>query len=234
MHEKKRDVSIVDIPVAFFQTGIDEIVYVVLRGKLVEALLQYKEDGCVVLYVKLKKALYGTLRTSLLFWRNLTGALKKWIFKLNPYDECVANRIVNASQATITYHVNDLKISHRDPVVVTRIINKLRKKYGKVSPLSVARGEIHDYLGMALDFRKENTLKRTMYNFIQKMLDEIPIEMRGVAVTPAADHLFKVNASPKYLDKKRVDLFHHLVEKCLFLCKRARPDIHAFLTTRGQ
>ena len=69
------------------------------------------------------------------------------------------------------------------------------------------------------------------------MLVEVPKEMKGVAATPAADHLFKVNENPKYIDKDRATLFHHLVAKCLFLCKRSRPDIHptvAFLTTRVQ
>ena len=74
-----------------------------------------------------------------------------------------------------------------------------------------------------------------MFKYIKEMLDEIHEEMKGVAVTPAADHLFKVNPKPKYLDENKAELFHHLVAKCLFLCKRARPDIHPtvdFLTTR--
>ena len=244
---EERDTATVNIPGAFLQTEMDELVYMVLRGKLVDALLQYNyskyhkfvvyEKGVKVMYVKLKKALYGTLRASLLFWRNLTAALKRWGFKLNPYDDCVANRIINGSQATIIWHVDDLKISHKDPKVVTRIINKLKKKYGKVNPLTVTRGKLHDYLGMTLDFRKERKVKVTMYKYIQDMLRELPDDMKGLAVTPAADHLFKINPSPKFLDKARSEMFHHLVAKCLFLCKRARPDIHptvAFLTTRVQ
>ena len=76
-----------------------------------------------------------------------------------------------------------------------------------------------------------------MYKFIEEMLNEKPNDMKGVAATPAADHLFKVNDAPIYLDIDRASTFHHLVAKCLFLCKRARPDIHptvAFLTTRIQ
>ena len=149
----------------------------------------------------------------------------------------MANRFIDGSQATIIYHVDDLKISHKDPKVVTRIINKLKKRYGKINPLSVARGKVHDYLGMTLDFRHKRKVKVTMYNFIRDMLEEVPKEMIGADVTPAADHLFKVSESPKYLDNKRAELFHHFVAKCLFLCKRARPDIHptvAFLTTRVQ
>ena len=82
-----------------------------------------------ILYVKLKKALYGTVRASLLFWRNLTDNLKKWGFELNPYDDCVANKTINGTQATVIWHVDDLKISHKEPKVVTHIINKLKKKH---------------------------------------------------------------------------------------------------------
>ena len=53
------------------------------------------ENGHEVLYVKLKKALYGTLQASLLFWKNLTATLIVWGFEINPYDWCVANRMVN-------------------------------------------------------------------------------------------------------------------------------------------
>ena len=84
---ERRDVATVDIPGAFLQTDMNELVYMVIRGKLVDTLLKnnrnkYEEfvvykNGVKILYGKLKKALYGTLRASLLFWRNLTSNLKK-------------------------------------------------------------------------------------------------------------------------------------------------------------
>ena len=129
--------------------------------------------------MKLNKALYGTLRASLLFWRNLTTNLKKWRFTLNPYDECVANQMINRSQATIIWHVYDLKISHKDPKVVTRIINILKKKHAKVNPPSVTRGKVHDYLGMVLDFREKQKVKVSMCKFIKDILEEVPKVMRG-------------------------------------------------------
>ena len=36
-----------------------------------------------VLYVELKKSLYGTLQAVLLFWRNLMSILQKWGFEIN-------------------------------------------------------------------------------------------------------------------------------------------------------
>ena len=41
-------------------------------------------------------------------------------FKLNPYDPCVANKIVHGKQLTIAWHVDDLKVSHKKYQVVSR------------------------------------------------------------------------------------------------------------------
>ena len=56
-------------------------------------------------------------------------------------------------------------------------------------------------------------------------------------MTPAADHLFKVNPEAERLNKKDSETFHKYVAKLLFASKRARPDIQtaiAFLCTRVQ
>ena len=58
--------------------------------------------GQPMLYVKLNKALYGLLRSALLFYNKLVSELKDMGFVLNPYDPCVANRMVNGSQQTQT------------------------------------------------------------------------------------------------------------------------------------
>ena len=85
------------------------------------------------MYVKLRKALYGTLQAAMLFWQDLTRTLTDWGFIVNPYDRCVANKMVNGSQCTVLWHVDDLKISHKEIAndlgtareVVSRIVKKL-------------------------------------------------------------------------------------------------------------
>jgi len=106
----------------------------------------------MVLYVHLKKALYGTLQAALLFWRLLSSKLQEWGYVINPYDWCVANKIRNGAQCTIVWHVDDLKISHVSPDMVTDVINKLSKDFGGLSPLTVTQQRVHDYLGMTLDY----------------------------------------------------------------------------------
>jgi len=70
----------------------------------------------------------------------------------------------------------------------------------------------------------------TMFDYIKNMLDELPKDMAGVAVTPAASHLFEVNESGVILRTSEAELFHHNVAKFY-----SRPEIQtavAFLFTR--
>ena len=225
----------------------DETVHMRLEGTLAELLTkcdlklyrQYvvTENKNPVLYVELIKALYGTLRAALIFWRKLTSKLMDWGFTINLYDWCVANKQIEGRQCTLVWHVDDMKISHGDSRVVDGIIRLLEEEFGKEAPLTIRRGKIHDYLGMTLDFSLVDKVQISMVDYTKNMLEELPEEMDGMAMTPAAEHLFKVNETPTYLDEKDSMFFHHNVAKLLFLCKRARPDIQttvAFLITRVQ
>jgi hypothetical protein len=243
--KERRTVVTADIPGAFMQADMDEVIHMKLEGPLAKLLIRVNpqlyskytvmEKGRTVLYVQLLKALYGTLQAALLFWQDLSGHLKEWGFELNPYDWCVANKMVNGKQCTILWHVDDLKISHVDPEVVKSIIDQLNKRYGKEAPLVVTWGKVHDYLGMTLDFSEDGKIKITMIDYIKNMLAELPEDMAGEAATPAANHLFEVSEKPVLLSQEKAELFHHYTAKLLFLCKRARPDVQttvAFLTTR--
>ena len=244
--KEERDVATVDIPGAFMQADMDELVHVRLEGTMAELLMKldpklYRpylvtENNKKVLYVELKKALYGTIRAALLFWKLLTSKLEEWGFKINPYDWCVANKDINDKQCTIVWHVDDLKISHSDPEVVSDIISLLEGQFGKEGPLTVRRGRVHEYLGMTLDYSTKGKVEIKMVDYIDGMLAELPPDMDGEAATPASSHLFDVNVdNPVALCKEKADFFHHNVAKLLFLCKRARPDIQtavAFLCTR--
>jgi len=194
------------------------------------------ENGKALLHVELVKALYSTLRAALLFWRVLSNQLKEWGFEINPYDWCVANETINGKQCTILWHVDDLKISHVNPKVVTEILNKLDATYGKEAPITVQRGKIHEHLGMTIDYSVTGKVKILLKDYIDNMLQGLPDEFAGVAATPAGSRLFEVNTNDAVmLDEKKAAFFHHYVAKSLFLCKRARPDIQptvAFLCTR--
>jgi hypothetical protein len=156
-----RDVAIVDVPGAFLTADMDEEVLMCLRGKIAELMVKtspeiyrkyvyFGPDNKHVLYVKLLKALYGCLRSALLFYQKLLGDLEENGFTLNPYDPCVANKMVNGKQLTVTWHIDDLKLSYVDENEVTKTIDRLKSIYGE--DMRVSHGKRHDYLGMDLDF----------------------------------------------------------------------------------
>ena len=242
--KERCDVATVDIPGAFMQGDQDETIHMRLEGTLAELLIkcdpklyrQYvvTENNKPVLYVELIKALYGTLRAALIFWRKLTSKLVEWGFVINPYDWCVANKQNNGQQCTLVWHVDDMKISHVNSKVVDNIIKTIEQEFGKEAPLTIPIGKIQNYLGMVLDFTNPGRVAIRMEDYIRNMLTELPEDMEGVATTPAAEHLFKVNDTPTFLSEEEAMFFHHNMAKLLFLCKRARPDIQttiAFLST---
>ena len=247
---EKRDVATVDIPGAFLQTKMpedEEDVHVILDGRMAELLAKIAPDtyqkyvhqsrGQSYIYCKVNVAIYGTLKAALLFWKKLSASLKMRGFEVNPYDWCIANKIINGSQCTIVWHVDDLKISHKDPAVVDGIIASLNAEYGKVGEMTVRRGHKHDYLGMVLDFSNEGKFVVDMEDYLKEMINDLPDDMDGMATTPAADHLFKVRDNAPKLNETKADLFHRVTAQLLFVAQRGRPDLRtavSFLTKRVQ
>jgi len=74
-----------------------------------------------------------------------------------------------------------------------------------------------------------------MEEYIEKLLKETPYDMEGNAKTPAAIYLFNTNDGANKLPEDKAQLFHHIVAKLLYLCRRTQQDIQtavAFLCTR--
>ncbi len=117
-----------------------------------------------MLHVTLQKALYGCLKSALFFYRTLLQDLKSIGFQLNPYNLCVANKVIRGCQFTIRWHVNDLKLSNWDAKVVDGVIKWFKGKYGNVK---VSRGPVHDYLGMTLDFSDLGKAKISVFDFLK-------------------------------------------------------------------
>jgi hypothetical protein len=245
---EKRDIATVDIPSAFMQAFIDKTVHVKFNDEVINLLCELDpklneyvglEHGKRVLYTRLNKALYGTLQASRLFWERISDFLITTNgFERNPYDFCVVNKRVKDKQMTIVWYVDDLKISHEDSMVVTDMVNTLKKEFGKVSDLTVTRGKIHNYLGIRFDFSTSGKVVMSMEDYISNLLEETPDDLiKGMASSPASNHLFDVNPNCKKLASESAVLYHHLTAKLLYLSKRTRPDLLtavSFLCTRVQ
>ena len=195
------------------------------------------ENGQKVIYVVVLMALYGMLVASLLWYKKLRADLESVKFVFNPYDPCVCNRMVNKTQQTVRFHVDDLMSSHVDPRVHDLFTKWLNDTYGQHGEVKVARGKVHDFLGMSFDFRERGVVKIDMRKYVADMLEDFPMAMTKemTAETPAGEKLFDVGNNNKKLTNDKREVLHSTVAKGLYLSKRARPDIHlaiAYLTTR--
>jgi hypothetical protein len=57
--------------------------------------------------------------------------LQEWGFAINPYDPCVANKMISGEQCTVLWHVDDLKVSHVDKKAVEAVLKLLNSEFGK-------------------------------------------------------------------------------------------------------
>ncbi len=72
------------------------------------------------------------MKAALLYYQRFVTDLKSVGFHINPYDPCVANKIVRGKQLIVVWHVDDLKVSHVRPTVVTRMADWLKKTYERL------------------------------------------------------------------------------------------------------
>jgi hypothetical protein len=185
------------------------------------------EGNIKTLYVKMLKAIYGMMQLSLLYYKKFRKEIKSIGFIINPYDPCVANRIVNGTQQTVCWHVNDLKSSHIDSQVNDKFLIWLEETYAsdKIGIVKTVCGKRHDYLTIIFDFSSPGMLKVYMTPLVKSMSTK----------TPWSAKIFQVNTMAKNLESERAKVFHTFVMKGMFLCKRGCQDIQpavAFLATR--
>ena len=240
-----RDVAIFDVPGAFLQAEMpaDKKLLMIFRDEFVDIMCEvnpdYKqyvviENGKRVLYVKVLRAIYGCIESALLWYELYVKTLKGMGFVLNPYDRCVANKEINGKQCTIAWYVDDNKISHMDPKVVTEILDAIKGHFGE---LVISRGNEHDLLGMKIKInRKHKTVTIDTREQLQEAFDMFDEELDDSVTSPANKNLFTTyDGISEELNEERSEIFHSVVAKILFIMKRGRPDVEttvSYLMTR--
>ena len=182
----------------------------------------YSPNGQAMLYVRLSKDLYGMISAALLFYQILRSDLESIIFKINPYDPCVSNKMVNGHHMTICWHVDDLKVSHKDKNDVNALVEEPAEIYGPNT--TVSRGKVHEYLWMDIYWSSvPGTMIVSMTKYLHKIIEELTESLRGTKASPAGDHMLTVreDGKRKLLPEEQARIFHHTVAQLLFLCKRA-------------
>jgi hypothetical protein len=213
--EEGRDVTVIDIPNAFIQTQVEDkgdMATIKIRGVLVDILVQIAPDvykpyvttdkkGTKQLLVQCQNALYGTMVASLLYYHKFTKSLTSVRFEINPYNPCVANKIVDGTQMTICFHVDDCKLSHHSSRANHNLVDWLHQEYESIfedgsGEMTISRGRVHKYLGMTLDYTVHGRVSISMFDYIDKIINAFDkAEPKGGSTksSTAPDDLFKVD-----------------------------------------
>lgn len=200
---EKRDVGLFDIPGAYLYAFFKKFVLLTFENEFVDMMIEVNPDYASevryegkrkVLYVKLKKALYGCMESALLWYELCSSVLKGLGFTLNPYDKCVANKVINGKQYTVAFYVDDNKISHEDPKVVTDITNKIEARFGK---LVVSRGKSHTFLGIDLTYKDDGSVEIATPEYIEEVFEALEEEVYGTVTSIATKNLFNIDNKTK-------------------------------------
>ena len=133
--------------------------------------------------------------------------------------------MIEGKQCNLTWHVDDLKVSHTSQEVVETIIQLLSNEFGKESELEISHGKVHNYLSMILDFTQPGELKVHMCDYINAITSEMPKTWSGPEVN---------GTDPVKLDREKTEMFHHITMQLMYLSQCTHPDIRtavSFLST---
>ena len=130
------------------------------------------------------------------------------------------------------WYVDDCKVSHVDPEVVSNFVDELKGHFGG---LKSTRGNEHTFLGIIFEINEDKTIELEMIEQLNEAIEAFGEVITGTAATPSKPYLFSVREDVELLNKEKSEIFHSVVMKLLYVMKRARPDLEttvAFLSTR--
>jgi hypothetical protein len=103
-------------------------------------------------------------------------------FEINPYNICIANKMVNGLQMTIRWQVDDLMISHLKQEEIMQVVQQIKDIYG--DNLKEDVGTLHDYLGMTFNYSFDKEVQINMWDYIKKVTRKLSKKITGVCATP--------------------------------------------------
>jgi hypothetical protein len=103
----------------------------------------------------------------------LTNTLRGMGFELNPYVPCMANCMIEGKQCTIAWYVDDTKILHVNPDVVSMIIDEMEDVFDK---MTVTRGKKHTFLYMHVRFSEDKGMI-TMNSYLTEAIQECGLDV---------------------------------------------------------
>lgn len=144
---------------------------------------------------------------SILFYNKLSKQLEYWGFEKNDYDKCTWNKTVDGKKLTVQAHVDDLIALHKDQCVLDNFIRELNGVFGKEKKLEETKGDVHEYLRIAIEFSMPGNVVFTMFNYLEDIIVEAPLDLKVEPKhkTTASKKLFSIDSNSPLLCKEKAD-----------------------------
>jgi len=119
-----------------------------------------------VLYLRILRVIYSCIESALQWYVLYSKTLKGLGYKLNPYDFCVANKVIDGKQCTVAWYVDDNKDSHIDPKVIDELLKIIQRHFDDIK---VMRGKKHKFLGMNIEVTNDRKIKINMRKQLENL-----------------------------------------------------------------
>jgi len=136
------------------------------------------------------RAIYGCIESALRWYILFKSTLEHEGFKLNAYDRCIANKVINKKQCNLAWYVDDNKLSHVDSAVIDDILQIIKKHFGDIK---VTQGRKHKFLGMDIVFRDDKKVEIRMKEQLEEAIEEFGEKITGTVLSLARADFFTVN-----------------------------------------
>ena len=222
---KKLHLKSMDIEGAYLEADMDDIiVYMRINQKIAELFIRerpelkkYLHNG--ILYVKLKKALYGIIQAALKWKEKLSKELLELKYQQCTEDDCIFFKIIDGYMIKIGVYVDDLLLSHKCKDVIDREILAIGSRF---SGYSESDGINFKFLGMKIARNSNMDVMVSMREYIKDICAEHKVDF--TSILPGTDDLFDEDDTPLICEDER-KIFHTGTAECLYLSKRVRCDI---------
>ena len=113
-------------------------------------------------------------------------------------------------QLTVQVYVDNLLTLHKDQCVLDNFIRELNGVFSKEKKLEETKGDIHEYLGLTIDFLMPRNLVFSMFDYLEDIIVEASLDLKvgPKHKTLASGKLLYIDSTSPLLCKEKAELFY--------------------------
>ena len=135
--------------------------------------------------------------------------------------------MIDDKQCVMIWYIDDIKISDMSESVVKNIINKLKKRFGK---MTVNFGPVCDFIGIKMRFLENRTLEVDMRSYLEEAVVDFDEGNLKPATTPAKLKLFSIDDDSLLVNEEDRVKFHSIMMKLMCASYHRRKDMQLVAT----